>query len=254
MTENFYPATKDLVFSKLFGQQANEEITRDLLTSILGREVGKLDLDKNTNLKPLYPGEKRGVVDIKAEEKESGILYNIEMQVCAHKNLEERMLFYWSRMFSSQLKEGKNYKDLNPTILIILLKEDLGLTKEIEYPHTTWQIMENKGKKKILTPNFEMHIVELEKYLKNVSEDKQDKLREWIEFLINSKGGREEMWDNEKIKKAREELAKINADPELKRMIELEEKWEYDAATELAVARDEGEKIGETRGRKARTC
>mgnify|MGYP006936045681 CR=1 FL=1 len=44
--------------------------------------------------------------------------------------------------------------------------------------------MENKERKKILTPNFEMHIVELEKYLKNVPKDKQDKLRSPKTILI----------------------------------------------------------------------
>ena len=248
--QEFFKPTNDIVFQRLFGEQKNEEITRDLLSKILNREVAQLDLDKNKELNPMYPSEKRGVVDIKAQEKESGIIYDVEMQIVASEELPNRMLFYWSRIHSEQLKKGEDYKKIRPTILILLLTKNISLLEETKIPHTTWKIIDNEERKMILTPNFEMHVVELEKYLNMVPKEKQDKLREWIEFLVNSNGGEEKMWDNEKIRKAEKALAEINADPDLKRALQLRDKWEHDEATKMRVAIDNAKEEGYAKGQK----
>ena len=53
---------------------------------------------------------------------------------------------------------------------------------------------------------------------------------------------------NEKIQKAREELAKIEADKELMERIRLEELAEFDQKNALCHAREEGEQIGIEKG------
>ena len=53
---------------------------------------------------------------------------------------------------------------------------------------------------------------------------------------------------NEKIQKAREELAKIEADKELMERIRLEELAEFDQKNALCHAREEGEQIGLEKG------
>ena len=53
---------------------------------------------------------------------------------------------------------------------------------------------------------------------------------------------------NEKIQKAREELAKIEADKELMERIRLEELAEFDQKNALCHAREEGEQIGMEKG------
>ena len=55
---------------------------------------------------------------------------------------------------------------------------------------------------------------------------------------------------NEKIQKAREELAKIEADKELMERIRLEELAEFDQKNALCHAREEGEQIGLQKGKK----
>ena len=55
---------------------------------------------------------------------------------------------------------------------------------------------------------------------------------------------------NERIKEAREQLEKIQADPELMERIRLEEAYEMDVATSINNARREGREEGKVEGEK----
>ena len=50
--------------------------------------------------------------------KVDGRLVNIEMQVDEEDDYRERALFYWARMFSSALEQGKEYGELPRTVVI----------------------------------------------------------------------------------------------------------------------------------------
>ncbi len=88
--------------------------------------------------------------------------------------------------------------------------------KDVEKYHTKWQIREEEYSKKILTDVLEIDIIELEKLtnqLKKNKIDKKDKAMLWSLFIKNpERMGKEEMSENQDIKKAKEELEKIQAD------------------------------------------
>ena len=57
------------------------------------------------------------ILDIKARD-DQGRLYNLEMQMLATASLVQRLLYYWSKIYSQQLAEGDDYTRLRPTISI----------------------------------------------------------------------------------------------------------------------------------------
>ena len=40
-------------------------------------------------------------------ERFSNLVY-VEMQICDKKNIEKRLLFYWSKMYSQGIKQGQD--------------------------------------------------------------------------------------------------------------------------------------------------
>lgn len=136
----------DVVFQALFGEKGNERITKGFLEKILGRKINKIDLDKNPILRREFKDEKLGVLDILAEldGKEK---CNIELQIVDRKNIIERILFYWSRLYSRQIKSGQDYNKLEKTIVIVITDFKIENLEDLGY-HSTWQIMETKSTKK----------------------------------------------------------------------------------------------------------
>ena len=172
----------DVVFQALFGEVGSERITKRFLQTILDKKIEKIDLDKNPILRKEFKNDKLGILDIlvelDGEEK-----CNIELQIVDRKNIIERVLFYWSRLYSKQIKEAEDYKELARTIVILITDYEIDELKEVGY-HSKWQIMETKGNKKIiLTNKLEIDIIELPKI--KGKEKEQGELLDWLYFLEN---------------------------------------------------------------------
>ena len=63
--------------------------------------------------------DKVGILDIKAKLN-NNIMCNIEMQIIDRKDIEKRILFYWSKLYASTVKAGDNYSDLQKCITNVL--------------------------------------------------------------------------------------------------------------------------------------
>ena len=139
----------DVVFQALFGEVGSEGITKKFIESIMDYKIATITLDKNPILRRDFKDEKLGVLDIIAElnEKES---CNIELQVVEKDNIIERILYYWSRLYSKGIKAGEDYKILKKTIVILITDFEIEEIKE-EKCHTKWRIIEDKERKKVLT-------------------------------------------------------------------------------------------------------
>ena len=96
---------------------------------------------------------------------------------------------------------------------------------------------------------IEFHIIELKKF-RNSATIKKNVINFWLSFIDYTNRELVELAciSNEKIQKAREELAKIEADKELMERIRLEELAEFDQKNALCHAREEGEQIGMEKG------
>ena len=228
----------DVVFQALFGEVGSERITKSFLETILNKKIEKIDLSKNPILRREFKDDKLGVLDILAEldGKEK---CNIEMQVIDSKNVIERILYYWSRLYSRQIKTGQDYKLLEKTIIILITDFKIEGLEEVEY-HTTWKIIETKGRKRILTEKLEIDIIELPKI--EGKEEENSKLLDWLYFLENPKSRRvtEKMGESKEIKEAVEKLDSLSEDERMQRIADLREKAILDEKAIYAKGLEEG--------------
>ena len=56
-------------------------------------------------------------LSLKVDDK----LVNVEIQVKEHADYRDRTLFYWAKLYTSELKSGENYSDLKQTIAINII-------------------------------------------------------------------------------------------------------------------------------------
>ena len=120
----------DVVFQALF-QGNQDNITQSLISDILGEQVEIIDIKTDSTITRKYPNDKAGRLDLKTKFKD-GTICQIEMQMSDEKDTVKRILYYWSKTYSKQLKRGEFYKDLKKTIGIIITNYEVKELKEIE--------------------------------------------------------------------------------------------------------------------------
>ena len=230
----------DIVFKRIFGTKGNEGILKDFLEAILDIEIEYLELDLNTELLPDFLDGKKSRVDVRTRLSD-GTEVNIEMQVDTVKYNDKRCLQHWSKIYTNTIKKGEDYSKLRKTICIWIL--DGEIYKEFEDIDSKWQIANLKYGLDTYFKDLEIHIIELKK-LRKSAKLKESKKNFWLWFIDHTN---EELVNmstvsNERIREAREQLDKIQSDPELMERIRLEEAYEMDVAMSINQAKKE-EKI-----------
>ena len=212
----------------------------------MNKKIEKIDLSKNPILRREFKDDKLGVLDILAEldGKEK---CNIEMQLVNSKSIIERILYYWSRLYSRQIKIGQDYNLLERTIIILITDFKIEGLEELEY-HSTWKIIETEGRKRILTEKLEIDIIELPKI--EGKEKESGRLLDWLYFLENPKSRRvtEKMEESKEIKEAVEKLDNLSEDERMQRIADLREKAILDEKAIYAKGVDDGIKEGLEKG------
>lgn len=236
------------MFKRIFGHIGNEDITASLISSIVDKKITNVKLDNSTILEKDLFDDKVGILDIRAKI-DNKINCNIEMQVVDKNNIEKRMLFYWSKMYSSNIKAGKDYSTLEKTIVILISDYELESLKKIPKYQTKWQIREEKYHQIILTDVMELYIIELPKFMK-YKENSKERMNSWLKFIENPEVVK--MDEHVEINKAKKELEKISNNAHERYLAELREKYILDQkATESAgyvKGKKDGKKEGLTEG------
>ncbi len=240
----------DVVFHSLF-RVTKEKITGYFVSSLIQENVKVVRMDKDRNLEKKYPDEKLGILDLRTE-LEGGTICNIEIQLANEGNIIDRILYYWSRSFGEQLKEGDEYQELNKTIGILIVDFKLKEMDGIDKLGTKWKIMPENGERRILTEKLELVILEIPKAREKIKRGEKDKIGEWLMFLDNpnSMEVSKIMEENKEIKEAVEELDEISKDEELKRLAFLKEKYRRDEASAKRYFREQGLAEGRAKGEK----
>ena len=207
----------------MFGYTGNEEITKGLLNAILKEKVTEVSLNCNTILERDLYDDKLGILDIRAKVNNL-VDINIEMQLVDEKNIEKRIIFYLSKMYTQNLKNSHNYSELNKCISILFIDFELEKLKEIPKYLTKWNIREETYSKIILTDVLELYIINLSK-VEKYSENKL--LDTWVKFISNSEDLNMENAD-ESIKKAKEVLDEISEDEHEQYLAHLREKYIFE--------------------------
>ena len=101
------------------------------------------------------------------------------MQLIEKDKLLERILYYWARIYTRNLKTGNEYINLKKTIEVLIVNFEIKELKELEY-HSKWKIIEEKNRKLILTEDLELHIIEIPKIYRT---EGKEELEKWIYFI-----------------------------------------------------------------------
>ena len=235
----------DYVFKRIFGHVGNEEITCDLLNSILENKITEIELDKNPILEKDLLDDKIGILDIKAKA-DNNTNINIEMQVLDQKNIEKRLLYYWSKMYIQGIKEAEDYEKLEKSVVILFSNYNLENLKEIEKYITQWNIREKENTHVVLTKVLEIYIIELEKYRENTNNKELDT---WVKFLKNPEVVT--MSENNKaVKQAKKVLEEISQDEHERYLAELRQKYIMDQKAMIDAGYDKGLANGLAEGKK----
>ena len=240
----------DSVFQVLFGEVGSEFITKELLEAILGEEISDVDLSNNPVLRRFYPEDKMGILDVLVRFN-NNTTCNIEMQMVNTGEIIERMLFYWAKAFTKNIKKGENYHNLERTIVILILNGEIPKLKDIDFI-TQYKLIETKERKIILTNLLELDIIEMTKIHRNKGNKDKRKLLDWLYFLENpeSKEVVKIMKNNEGVKKAKEKLEEISNDPIMQRIADWKEKYILEMNTTKTDGYNEGLEKGLEQGQK----
>ena len=129
--------TNDFVFKKLFGEEKNVDILKDLIRSILPElQIAKVVVNKDVSLERKLITDKLGILDVMATLNDNTKI-NIEMQVEDLHNTIERSIFYQSGVYHESLAKGVSYINAFKTIGIWITNYDVDFDGTIvthEYP------------------------------------------------------------------------------------------------------------------------
>ena len=257
--------TNDYVFKRIFGYSGDEDITKVLLRDILQTEINKIELDNNTITEKDLLDDKVGILDIKASINKN-IECDIEMQVINQKDIEKRLLFYWSKIYSKTIKQGNGYETLKKSIVVLIADFEFKSLKNIPKYMTKWNLREEEYSHIILTDVLEIYIIEIEKFSKQTEKKANKNLNFWIKFIKNpevitmcennenkkneensseeAKEAKELKETMKAIEKAKEKLEQISNDKHEKYLAELREKYIRDQYSIEAYGYDRGKEDG----------
>lgn len=174
---NIYPKN-DLIFKKIFGDPKNNRILISLLSSIL--DIPKEEYFKVEVIDPYFRirrfNDKLGILDIKLKLK-SGKMINIELQVSEVADMEQRVLFYASRMIDEQIGAGQNYSEIKKIVCIVICT-DHNLIKDSGSAHNKYFLYDKKTNS-MFTSLLEVNVIECLKF----SENDESELATWMKFL-----------------------------------------------------------------------
>ena len=235
----------DYVFQSLFTQK-NEEITKSFISALLNEKVEKIKINDTKELFRENPEDKLGILDLEAEinEKEK---VDVEIQIVDRHNFTERLLFYFSRLYSMQVKIGQKYENAKRVVMIAIIDYDLEVTKNIEKMETIWNLREKNKNEIVLTDKIEFRIIELKKVIKEYEKNKENEKAQWMMFINNPNDMevQEIMKENKEIKEATVEIVKMSQDEKIRKLAELREKAIMDEKAVFDAGKEDGIQQGE---------
>ena len=214
------PLTDDYIFKRVFAYKGNESVLKDFLEALLKIEIKGIKIT-NPEIIPYEKGEKRGLLDIKAEIND-GTMLDVEMQMKNERNTEERATEYMGKMISEQLQVGEDYQNLKKSIVIFitnynfLKRNSYHSVGRMKFDKTIEDEYVNMGydeEDEVASKYIEVHYIELPKFKKKEL-SKFTKLDQWMcIFTQNKEGIMLAEKENKEIKRAINTLDFLSKDP-----------------------------------------
>lgn len=213
------------------------------LLQITPEEIGETVLLEN-ELPKEAEEEKQGILDVHVCLANK-VQLDMEMQVLYVEFWDERLIFYLSKMYAAQIKEGESYGTLQKCIQVSVLnfvrfpKDDF-CYRIIHF----WDEMA----KEMYTDKLEIQILELPKLQKEAIGPED--VVEWMRFFRgqNKEELKEVAKGNEYLEGAYEDLVKMSQDDKKRLQYEAREKAILDYRSNMEGARKRGYQHGMTQG------
>lgn len=256
----------DYAFKQLFGSEKNKEITVVFLNAILqktGRDSIREIVFINQEVGGQFVGDKQSRLDIVVRTQTDDFI-NIEMQLSNQNDMVKRTLYYWSRLFSEQLRRGEVYQDLRPTITINIC--DFTLFSQTDYYHSTYHLYEDTVLKRLHPEDdvLEIHFIEMKKFIQAWHEETldpwDDLLVRWLLLLGMVDARKQRVYDeiykelealamkDERLMEAFEAWDELSATPEMRMAYTSRLKTILDTESKLRYAMTKGEEKGREEG------
>ena len=237
--------TNDYIFKRIFGQKKNSDILKDLLQAILPNwNIKNVEPRQEVQLETDFITDKVCRLDILAT-LDDGTKVDIEMQMRNYNDIEARSLFYTTREYHQSLENGQDCIEIPKSIGIWISNfnvfNDEGPFHEIVRLRRDYE-------NQIFTDKIEMHYLQLPKF-KQKCKRISNKLEEWLTFISFENMEELKMIENEKVKKAEEELEYLSGDEAERRIAYLRETAEIDRKFAMTAARDQGRVEGRSEGK-----
>ena len=240
----------DIVFQSLFSKK-NEKITKAFAEAMLDEKVKKITINDDKELFRERPEDKLGILDLELDINDSEKV-DVEIQLVDRSNIQERLLFYFSKLYYNEVKKGDDYKKAKRVVMVAILDYDLDLTKEIKNMETIWQLREKNARDLVLTDKVEIAIIELSKVRAEYEKNKNNKKAQWALFINdpNTKEVEEIMKENKDIEEAIVTVHKMTEDEKMRRLADLREKAIMDEKAIRRKGYEDGHALGHEAGLK----
>jgi predicted transposase/invertase (TIGR01784 family) len=241
--------SSDYIFKKIFGDETNINVLKSFLKTVLN--LSDKDLSKVSLLDTHLLGEdvkdKLSILDVLVETS-TGEQIDIEIQVKDMRELEGRVVYYNSKMFSRQLGPGHEYDELKRAVSI-LITGDFTIIKSDEQPDHRFRLYDPKAAYE-LTDIIEIDTLELPKA--NAVGD-GTALGDWLAFLKVKSREELEMVEEKaivpEVKQAGVILVRLSADEQVRMEEEYREKARRDDYARMQFAKMEGKMEGKVEGK-----
>jgi len=177
----------DFVFKYIFGNEQHKDLLIALLSDVLGVPEEQFDGIEiiNSELLKKFQEDKKGILDVRVKTKIGGQI-DVEIQILPTEYMAERTLFYWSKMYTSQINPGETYDRLRKCVTINIVDFECTPLKKL---YSCYHLTEDETCDK-LTDLIEIHFLEIPKLFdKDIVRDENDPIVQWMEFLDGKSKG-----------------------------------------------------------------
>ncbi|QDZ77334.1 Rpn family recombination-promoting nuclease/putative transposase [Bacillus cereus] len=250
----------DFAFKQLFGTQGNEDILMGFLNAVLQKTlpspIMSLTLE-DPHIHKEYKEDKLSIMDVRATLC-TGEFVNVEIQIANKHDIQKRSLYYWSKLYASQMQEGMPYCELQKAITINVL--DFVLYPNQDHFTTTGMLWDVEKELRICD-DIEIHYIELPKLIAQWRDAQvdpwQDALVRWLLLLTANEDQKltdtlEEiaLEQDETLQKAIQKWDNMSYNQQFRREYEAREKVLLDEKAAVAHAEKKGIEKGREEGRK----
>jgi predicted transposase/invertase (TIGR01784 family) len=234
----------DFVFKYIFGNEKHKDLLIALLRDILAvpeEEFDGIEIINNELMKE-FKEDRKGILDVRVRTK-LGKQIDVEIQILPTEYMAERTIFYWSKMYTSQIKPGDTYDKLKKCVTINIVDFKCIPLKKL---YSSYHLTEDETGYR-LTDILEVHFLEIPKLFdEDIERDENDPIVQWMEFLdARSKGVMEMLAEkNKDIKKAYDLLQIISKDEKARMLYEARQAEISDQKTRIKSAEQKGREEG----------